>query len=163
MTRTRNKIAPAKDQSERWDGGDLIVRRGVREFRLVRGKNKAITVTCLTCSVSGDAGGIEGERLDAFMRAHEHAEPAPAVDVQHLGTIEDLIADVRKLKGDEIEVVRLVVEGLLHDGRPQYGVLDLDTDTRDLEQEGIEESRDLVVYDLGNLIKRVRQRARRTA
>jgi hypothetical protein len=174
MKRGRNHIAPpapppAKrrraagepEQTSHFEGTELVVTLGgevvIRHTREGLGLLRA---TCFYPACGAQLLG-SGAKLQAFYDEHYklHTEAAPEIDVHRLGAIEDLIAEIRKLDGDELEVVKLVVDGL-GVGRPQYGRLDVSTDQRDLELEAIHEGRDQVVYDAADLLRRVRRRAR---
>lgn len=172
MTR-RTKDQTRAEQASRFEGDDLIVRRGAREFRLYRTGGKAKTkaaktdaerrIRCLTCQ-RDEALGDEAE---SFFLAHEHVEPRPPAPPAAPGVdIEQLVTDVRAMHelglADELELLRLVVDGL-GVGRPIYGALDVATDQRDLEAEAIAELRDLITYDFANLLRRLRSRAKRAA
>jgi len=157
MTKRKAKA----EQLSRFEGKDLIVTRGVREFRLYRDTAGARRVRCLACQ----RDEALKDDVEAFFLAHEHAEPRPPAAPVPTGVdVEQLAADIRALKGDELELVRLVVDGL-GVGRPIYGALDVATDQRDLEAEAIAELRDLITYDFANLLRRLRARsaARRAA
>jgi hypothetical protein len=70
-----------------------------------------------------------------------------------------IAAAVTVLRGDELEVLALVAQGLAR-GRRQYGYLDLAVDRRDMVGETLEEIRDGLVY-IGAALVRQRRRGDR--
>lgn len=144
---------PKRETISRFDGKDLVVTRGRVDFRLRRG-----SVTCTTCD--RELATDDPERIRAFYAEHEHdPPPADAAPPPPAATVELIVADLRELAGDELEVVRLVVAGL-RAGRQVYGQLDVDSDHRDHELEAMQEARDMVTYDAAALLRRVRRSAR---
>lgn len=138
----------------------MVFKRGDREFRMSKGNDASLQLTCATCATSTKIhlGGNGGD-LEAFVKEHEH--PAPTAP-EPGAVVEAVIVKLRHLAGDELAVVALVVDGLVL-GKVPYGQLDVATDKRDLGQEAIDEGRDQIVYDAADLLRRVRRRARGAA
>jgi hypothetical protein len=57
------------------------------------------------------------------------------------------------LEGDELRVVESVCEGLTR-GRATYGILDVESDSRDFVREAGEEVRDAIIYVTAALLRR---------
>jgi hypothetical protein len=82
--------------------------------------------------------------------------PGHAYCVHHEEAFAEVFAD---LEGDELDVVGYVVQGL-REGKAFYGQLRVDEDGRDFRQQAIQEGRDQVIYDVADLLRRVRSGAR---
>jgi hypothetical protein len=136
------------------------------EFRHARA-GRGLAATCGTCTAVFEGAGPAlqkfyddhykqhaGERTSAEAPPPEVPPPAAGADAEARA---QLGAALEQLAGDELDVVRLVVEGLVA-GRPVYGQLDVENDPRDLDLEGLHEGRDQIVYDAGDLLRRIRRR-----
>ncbi len=139
------------EQSSRFEGKDHLVTVGGLEFKLLKDAGSTLTVTCRTCSVAKAA--LSGVALHAFylehVGAHTAPPPAPTLD------LEQLVERVRALKGDELEVLALVVDGLER-GLKVYGQLVVNGDARDFEAEALQEVRDAAIYAAAGIVRRRR-------
>jgi hypothetical protein len=156
MISRRRKRADDHEPQPRFEGKDYFVSYGGLDFKVVKGPPPTLDVTCTVCSAK--QLGLSGEKLKAFYAEHHRLhmpQPAPELDAA-AGDIEQLVARVRALPADEREVLALVVEGLER-GLQVYGELHLDRDTRDFEQEALEELRDAAIYGAAGVARRRRQ------